>query len=400
MDEHERLNIIGKLMSMQGAGLSKAQVQYSEDELAMMNPSQLRKADAAVMDGTMEEEFAPMYENARPKKSRPTTTKLREAAPRPARLSLFEQIKWDLQLKEAFAEIEEELVDEELIDESSLSKLLGKQKGGQNLVRWMHRRHGLGNDAELTPASFSERIFWKQFKSHPDTFVVVSAEDGVAGIKPDKKFIDTRTAEFAKKGKTYNPSGDSTLPYQIIAFKDDGEQIDPELLRAPKEDGADDYRDAKDPTVMRARMGKHSGRDMQNPYNVFNLLAEQIGALKTVWISGFDNEKDAGPGKGSVERDKMKQRADMKAGPAFNEQQAINQITKKIEPVLQGLLSKIQLPADFDFGKQVVRAVATASGGMPGSDEYKEFLQAATAGNSTALKPVLDELKRNLMALA
>ena len=391
--EDERLQIIQSIMSMQAPGLSKANVQYSEEQLAMMNPSQLRKAQSAVMNGTVAEELPVMMETKRVVKKQ-VAPKLRESAPVRRKLSLFEQIRWDIKLKEAFDELEEEL-----IDESSLSRLLGKQKGGQNLVRWMHRRHGLGNDAELTPASFSERIFWKQFKSHPDTFVVVSAEDGVAGIKPDKKFIDNRTAEFAKKGKTYNPSGDSTLPYQIIAFKDDGEQIDPELLRAPKADGEEDYRDAKDPTVMRARMGKHNGRDMQNAFNVFNLLAEQIGPLKTVWISGFENDKDAGPGKGSVERDKMKQRADMKAGPAFDEQQAIATITKKVEPVLQGLLSKVQLPAGFNFSQQVVKAVSDASGGQPGSDEYTEFLQAATAGNSTALKPVLDALKRNLMSL-
>jgi len=359
------------------------------------------------------------------------------------KVTLFEQIKWDEELKEAFAEIEEEL-----IDESSLSRLLGKQKGGQNLVKWMHRRQGLSNDADLTPASFNERIFWKQFKANPDNFVVVSATGGVAGIKPDKKFIDARTKEFAKKGKTYNPGGDSTVPYQIIAFTDDGQQVDPELLRAPKDAGEEDYRDPRDPTVMRARMGKHSGKDIQNPYNVFNLLAEQIGALKTVWISGFENEKDAPTGRGSVERDKMSKRAELKKGPEVDEMSAVKQIFKRVRPVLKTLgaqaLSQInnrakryidggnfegaqkiaangnklkQFLATIDtsgdvnidtaygsqtrsFSEQIIKAIADASGGPRGSQEFKDFLQAATQGNSVALKPVLDALRDNLVSLA
>lgn len=347
--------------------------------------------------------------------------------------TLLEQIKWDEELEEAF------------IEESSLSKLIGKQKGGQNLVRWMHRRHGLSNDADLQPAPFSERLLWKQFKAHPDNFVIVTAQNGVAGIKPDKKFIDARTKEFARKGKQYNPSGDSTLPYQIIAFTDDGQQVDPELLRAPPEDG-EDYRDVKDPTVMRARMGKHSGRDMQNPYNVFNLLAEQIGALRNVYISGFENAP-GGEQKGSVEREKMAKRAELKKTPAADPAQAVQQIFQRVRPVLKTLANQAILQinkraqryiegGNFEGAQKVAatgqklkqllvsldtnnavnidtsyvsrtkelstaisKAIAQASGAPVDSDEYKEYASTAAAGNASALRPILDGLRDQLVGL-
>lgn len=212
--------------------------------------------------------------------------------------------------------VTESIVDEELIDESTLSKLIGKQKGGQLLVQWLHRKHKLSNEAELVPASFNERIFWKQFKSNPDDFVIISGSGGVAGIKPSIEYIQYMQQKFAAKKKVYNPSGDANLQYQAIAFTDSGEKIDPALLQAAPKDGEEpDYDKFRsvDPTVIKARMGLHHGRDSQNPDNVFNLIAEQIGGIRTVWISGFENAKDAGPGKGSVERDKIAQRSEIGA---------------------------------------------------------------------------------------
>lgn len=347
--------------------------------------------------------------------------------------TLFEQMKWDEEIDEAF------------IAESSLSKLIGKQKGGQNLVKWLHKKHRLSNDADLQPAPFSERLLWKEFKANPDNFVIVNATDGVAGIKPDKKFIDARTKEFARKGKQYNPGGDSTLPYQVIAFTDDGQQIDPELLRAPPEDG-EDYRDPRDPTVMRARMGKHSGRDMQNPYNVFNLLAEQIGALRTVYISGFENEK-GGMQKGSVERDKMNKRADMKKSDIIPPDQAVQKIFMRIKPVLKTLANQAILQinkraqrylegGNFEAGQKVMatgqklkqllvsmdtnnavnidttyvsktkelssaitKAIAQASGSPVGSEGYNEYASEAAAGNIMQLRPILDGVRDQLVGL-
>lgn len=361
--------------------------------------------------------------------------RLREMQP-----TLFEQIKFDAEILEAF------------IEESSLSKLIGKQQGGQNLVRWLHKKHKLGNDAELVPAPFSERIFWKQFKSNPDDFVIVSAQNGVAGIKPSEEYVKHMQEKFAKKGKVYNPSGDANLQYQAIAFTDDGKQIDPALLQAQpkdseKEKEKDDKFISRDPTVIKARMGLHTGKDMQNPDNIFNLLAEQIGALRMVYVSGFENAKDAEPGRGSVERDKMKARADMKSQPVEDEKVSMDKIFRRVRPVLKKLgdqaysqilrmaqrytnggnfeaaqkamengkrlkdfMVQLDSPNDISlntsygsptmmFSRAIVKSLEQASGAKSGTEEYKQWLDAAAKGNATALQPVLDGLREVLATM-
>lgn len=348
--------------------------------------------------------------------------------------SLYEHLKWDEDLQP----ILENLNDVEL-DESTLSRLIGKQRGGQLLVKWLHQKHRLSNEADLQPASFSERLFWKQFKSNPDNFVIISAENGVAGIKPSMEYIQYMIAKFAKKNKTYSPSGDSHLQYQAVAFTDDGKQIDPKLLQQ-KDDDSDEVTKnpdrfiSTDPTVIKARMGKHSGKDTQNPDNVFNLLSEQIGALRTVWISGFENVKDGEPGAGSVERSKMQTRAGYKASPAvMPDYKAIQLLFAKIEPVLPRIVDqaarfvagKIAAAGENpppDLGKLKTRldtiqsaiktndimldtevspylrsALSAASGAAPGTPEYTEFANEMARGRAMDLRPLLDALRNSLI---
>jgi hypothetical protein len=459
-DIEQGQEMASKILNIQDMGLSKDNKHYTEEELLGMNMGledikkiydrvmgDVSESDNAVMDVSPTRSYSGSDEmrelmnrlngtpdngildtigdalssigNAIKGSTQAQTTEPQQAMPNLCesclKPTLFEQIKWDEELEEAF------------IEESSLSKLIGKQKGGQNLVRWMHRRHGLSNDADLEPAKFSERLLWKQFKANPDNFVIVAAQHGVAGIKPDKKFIDNRTKEFAKKGKQYNPSGDSTLPYQIVAFTDDGQQVDPSLLRAPPEDG-EDYSDPRDPTVMRARMGKHSGKDTQNPHNVFNLLSEQIGSLITVYISGFENVA-GGEQRGSVERDKMAKRADLKKGPSMDPTSAIQRISQRLQPVIKTLVDQAiqqinrkaqQYLSDGDFesaqkvsssGQKLKNmspdgsidqntisdAIAQASQSQIGSDEFNDYATTVAKGNSAAMRPVLDALRNNLL---
>lgn len=344
--------------------------------------------------------------------------RLRESA------TLFEQMKWDEEIEEAF------------INESTLSKLIGKQKGGQRLVQWLHRKHKLSNDANLEPAPFSERLLWKEYKRNPDNFVIVSAANGVAGVKPYEKFIKDRTAAFAKKGKTYDPGGDSTLPYQIIAFTDDGQQVDPALFRQPAEPGEEPEERYSDPTVMKARMGKHSGKDMQNPNNTFNLLADEIGALRTVYVAS-----------GAVERDKMNKRADMKKTDTMDSSQAVQKIFARVRPVLKTLANQAilqinkraqryleggnfegaqkvaasgqklkQLLVQLDTSKDVSidtthnsssrqlsvaiqQAISQAANAQPGTPEFDQYAIEAASGNASALRPILDGLRDKLVAL-
>jgi hypothetical protein len=355
--------------------------------------------------------------------------------------TLFEKIKFGAELDEAF------------IKESSLSKLIGKKPGGQHLVRWLHKRHRLDNDADLQPLKITNadihRPLWTEFKKNGDNFVIVSASNGVAAIKPYTKYINDRKEEFDMKGKEYNPARDNTIPYQIIAFTDDGQQIDPELLK-PEEKNPEKSDRFGDPTVSKARMGKIANKDIQNSDNAFDLLAAQIGRLQTIWVTGVqdrpdDEESDSinrkGWRYGAVPRDKINKRADMKKTPEMFEQKAISIIFKKVRPVLKKLgnqavlqinnrikryidggnfegakdlsekaiklknfLATIDTSGDVNmsgtFYYQLRTALADASHSHQGSDEYKAFITDVANGNSAALGPVLDSLRDNLVQLA
>lgn len=366
--------------------------------------------------------------------------------------TLFEQIAWDEEINKILKKTritESECKTAEL-DESTLSKVIGSQKGGQRLVKWLHSKHKLSNEAELVPAPFTERLFWTQFKRNPDDFVIVSSQDGVAGIKPSEEYIKHMQEKYAKKGKAYNPGSDPNLRYQIMAFTDEGEKIDPSLLQqqpdADKEERGDFA--TQDPTVIKARMGTHTGRDVQNPDNVFNLLAEQIGPIVTVYITGFENVKGGEEPKGSVEREKMAKRAELAKVDKIPEKDAILQIFKKVRPVLKTLsnqaLSQIQRTmqrymqgSNFEgaqklagsanklkqflinldtsgeiniddawgsptreFSKAIISSIESASGSQRGSSAFQQWLNDAAKGNSVALKPVLDALREKLVALS
>jgi hypothetical protein len=53
-----------------------------------------------------------------------------------------------------------------------------------------------------------------------------------------------------------------------------------------------------------------------------------------------------------------------------------------------------------EFSNVIIRAIEHASGGSKGSDEFNDWLNDAAQGNSVALKPVLDTLRKALERLA
>ena len=358
--------------------------------------------------------------------------RLREGKNMLFQLSILEQIDLDEKIKSLL-----ESLDEEIIDESTLSKMLGKQKGGQNLVKWLHRRDRLSNEADLTPVPFTERIMWKQFKSNPDNFVIVSATNGVAGIKPSLEYIQRKQKEARASNKVYSPSGDYNLPYHIIAFTDDGQQVDPALFRQ----GMEKDPELTDPTVTRQRMGLVGKKDKQNPYNTFEVLEGKIGRIRTVWISGFENVKDGPAGTGSIERDKMSKRASYKATPKGDD--AINAVYDKMKPVLTKLFNEIKglskkraqkfndadnyegakkassvaekmskllafmnsdkpiklrskpdwNSPDYLMSTQFVNSLVKAAGAPVGSPQFDAFIDDVLAGNFIRLKPVVDSMR-------
>jgi hypothetical protein len=436
----ETAQMIESIMSMQLSGLSNANRHFTEEQLRNMPPEQVKKIRDMVMGDTQGDVDEMMTQYTMGETADEAQTHDQHQAEQDSPFlyessglyidppSLMMTLEWDRELKEALKE--------SFLDESSLSKLVGKEKGGQKLVQWLHRRHKLSNEADLQPAPFNERLLWKEFKANPDNFIIVAGSDGVAGIKPYEKYIKDRTAAFAKKGKTYNPGGDSTLPYQIIAFTDDGQQVDPALLQPKKKDDEEpDLDKYTDPTVMKARMGLHHGKDVQNPDNVFNLLADQIGQLQTVFVT-------KGP---AIDREKMAKRGE-KEKPIEN-QAAMKQIFQRIRPVLKKIgdqaMSQINRTAQRyinggnfeaaqkisktgqqlknflvtldksgdialdtnwgsstkDFSTIIQNALVKASGARLGTPEYSQWLNDAAKGNSVALKPVLDALRDNLVEL-
>jgi hypothetical protein len=362
-------------------------------------------------------------------------------------LTLFEELKLDEEIKEAFARLA--LTESMEITESSLSKLLGKKKGGQKLVSWLHKKHKLSNEADLEPVAFNKELLWSEFKSHPDDFVIVSGDGGSAGIKPSQKHIEAMKAQKAKKGESYNPGRDSTLPYQVIAFTDDGQQVDPALLRPTAEPGKEPDERDPDPTIQKARMGKSIGKDLQNQNNTFSLLNDQIGPIRTVWISGFAGYRgdpdSIRPATGSVERDKMKKRDELGAGPnrqkaatVMNKDEAIANIFKRLRPVLQPIVAKayskvslaLQDAVKEDHQGDIERLAAVrkainefkqaidTSGDIPMtgavatlmnkafaaalktpsySPEYASGLSDLAKGNSVGLAPVVQSLRKSLI---
>lgn len=352
--------------------------------------------------------------------------------------TLYEKKQWDKEISRVLGLLFEQTT----LVESTLSRLIGKMEGGQKLVSWLHRRHRLDNEADLEPAPFDHRLLWKEFKRNPDNFVIVSAARGVAAIKPYESYITSRAAEYAERGRVYNPSTDNTIPYQIVAFTAEGDQINPALLRPEGQGGTGEY---KDPTVTKARMGLHHGKDTQNPDNVFNLLADQIGRLLTVWVTGADTDTDdelyqRAWKKGAVPREKMSTRKELHKPYRYTYETALQVVFNKIKPVLSTLanqalsnidrqiqefsrfgdisavkklenssqklnsfISYMSANTDVMLGKEVIRilkqAIAEASQTYVDDDEYKEYVMDLAQANTGQLKPVLDSIRRRLVSL-
>lgn len=210
-----------------------------------------------------------------------------------------------------------ELLLEQVLNESTLSRMIGKDPGGQALVRWLHAKHRLSNVANYEQHPFDQRMMWTEFKNHPDNFLILVGSSGVAGIKPYKDDIDRGYKRAAKSGKTYNPSRDTSLRYQIVAFRGD-QQVDPELLRDPEDVERD-----KDPTVMRARGGMIYRYDARNPNNIFDRIRENIGSIRYIYVASS-----------AVEREKMQKRTPAEEKPADIGEEKRN-ILNKLRPILK-----------------------------------------------------------------
>ena len=342
---------------------------------------------------------------------------------------IFESIE-----QEAFEEWNQELIESIMLNESStLTKLLSdpetglnqtQKKSGQYLIRFMHRRNRLSAEAEYEVHNLSLRLMNKEFKSHPDNFVILVYEQGMAAVKPDKKHIERMTQAAAKQDKEYNPAGDNTMPYQILAYKG-GQEVNPELFRLSGDEDEVD-RDV-DPRVMRARMGIPGKRDPRNA-NTFDLLRDQLGEPQSMWIA-----------RSAVEREKIAARRPQ-ASADLNYDRDMKIVVKRLRPVLSKIghnalsvinarihrantaqnyddataasrtgsqiknyLAAIDTNRDLDLTSYssplrviIPRAFAQVTGGMD-DNEKAEFMHDLATGSATGLKPVLDAVRASLI---
>lgn len=290
-----------------------------------------------------------------------------------------------------------QLISEMILAEkgSTLSRLIGDSPGGQNLVRWLHKRDRLSATAawsEVTPAT--GRVQWKGFKSDPDHFLIVHGKSAVIAIKPDEQYMADKEAEAQQKGKEYNPSSDNSLLYQVVGFARD-KRIDnllipmPELKDFKKSDNPEaDFKAAVDATKKKRAMmlnpdapatkitgqrgGKPFDRDVTD--NIFDLIKDVAGGINAIYtVSGTVADKpmpkraqaaaiaghapgevpkgqEEWPRVGGVERGKIAARAPQPAD--FNTE--FNKVVKKLLPVFNSLIKQAE--------QTIRRRVATSGG--------------------------------------
>ena len=474
IDPEEAMNMIGAIIYMQDMGLSKAPTSATEDQMAQMSAPKLRKLHSMVMGNSVAESVQPVKVKSR---TAGPVAKDVTVAPRKLRESnriiklkptLFESVKWAAEVAEVLkeSEIEEafgkpnakdraarqqagyqnradaatlagEPAPKAPVEKSALARRIGKMKGGQLLIRHLHKIHKLDNEAALEPVKFKESLLWGQFKSNPDDFIIVSGQNGVAGIKPSKASIDAYIAKKTAKGETPNLAGaGGAIKYQIIAFTSDGEQVNPSLLKPVP--GADDKEKEQDPdpTVIGSRMGKTIGQDLQNSNNTFSLLNDQIGPITTMWLAGWSGYRGADDGTahstGAVDRAKIKGRADLKDPGTMSDDDALSRISKRVNPVMTTLVTQAKsklskqatqlanngdtkgaeemfaaakaadstLSSNSSVNELIRKAVVSASGSQAGTPEYNEYVNSIASGNSTALSPILDALRSYIANLA
>lgn len=277
------------------------------------------------------------------------------------------------------------LIEEILSEWSTLSQMIGDTPGGQQLVRFMHKNHLLGSAVEWQEHPFGERVFWKQFKNHPDNFIIITGSVGVAAVKP---FADDFERGRQRKGAAYNPSTDPSMRYQIIAYRKEG-QVNPALFRATNDDAAE--RDP-DPTVYKARGGRPSKKDTRNPENIFDRIGEQIGRLQGVYF-----------GYRGVEREKMAQRRPEKVPANFS--QELDTVLARLEPVFKKLLNRITAEQLSIITNRMRRAIDNdnydvISDLKPRAERIKELRRAIDVSGNVEVRGPVRDLVMNSIAMA
>ncbi len=201
-------------------------------------------------------------------------------------------------------------LDEAILDESTLAKLLGQTPGASQLVRALHSRHklasgGLKNrpgSANIDP-NYEEipsdtKNIAVTIKSNKDNFAIIVGTKGVAGVKPEEKRWD----------QSRSKERDTTLPYVVVWSTGEGAESEIAKYRMGRMDAT----------------GGSSAMEGGAP-NLFQVLRDRIGPIVSAYRAT-----------GAVERTKMSGREKLKQEAV----PTIEQIGEKIKPVLIKLLQQ------------------------------------------------------------
>lgn len=311
---------------------------------------------------------------------------------------------------------------------STLDKIIGDSPGGKQMVAYVHKMKelwGLDADASWGSVPFrgdSKNVAWKEFKNHPDKFIIVVGDKGVAAVKPSEQQIK---AQREKRGPNYNPATDTTLKYQVKAYTAKG-AVPNQLIADPNREPDDEY-----PMLHRGRGGLPTRRDVRNTDNIFDRLVDVIG-----YPSKIVYAQDAVP------REKREKRAAAKTSTVAPG--TIDDVKEKIKPIFQRLVQQTlgrigpqigrlsqagnydqannlarsgqrlqallaALDADNinwnnqygpigDFHRIIVASVNATTQGM-GEDEKKEFISGLASGKAAYLSELLAELRNKLFKI-
>ena len=335
--------------------------------------------------------------------------------------------KWT---KSRSAKNDPEVKQARLSKHSTLAPILNRQPGGRSLLRWLHREMNLGSQADWGVGRAqrvsqekgasrpmvgnwgsgiwgntisSARVLWEIVKGHPDNFIVFVGEHGVGGVRPEKGYIERKTAEYQQLGKEYNPSKDGELPYHYAFYDQDGnlQKVDPNAFGGA---GLN-----PDSGKVSRRGGLPFGID-PNP-NLLAVVKDTIGRIKAAYTAYPAAAGEVGH---SVEREKISQRA------AQNERLSIEQQELKtfgtVIPIIKRIVSQILANAPEQSALKLaiqqkklapllkqkfiaaLRSQAKASGiEIQDAAAYREFLEKAEH-SSDELKKTLQLYQQTLLA--
>ena len=241
-------------------------------------------------------------------------------------------------------------IKKETLAESNLSAILGygpgqagKQpvkQGEWNLMKWLHARFKFDDIAKLRELPKDRNTLNGMFKAHPDHFMIIKGTKGAAAVRPDPEYHAWKRGKVPDWNVDQTDVNDSAMPYQVIAFNNEGARIPPEVFKAAdevekektpsksakpssnssntKSIGKGEYT-ITDPTVRKSRFGRAHMRK-PGPTDIFDLLDREIGYEHggSTWLAGFYSlradapkhpDRTVEPAEKPINRDKLAHRA-------------------------------------------------------------------------------------------